>query len=130
MNTKIKQYYELKKQIEDLTKQKDLLAEEIKDFLATAPDNKVTEDNYVAKLQYKSLLKYNNEDAILKYLEENNLSDIYTSRKINSTKFNAELREGKKIYVDLKPYITENVSTALFVDKIDSVEDLISSDQK
>lgn len=123
---KIKEFYALKKHIEELTKQKDKLGEEIKEFLKSQDDMIYFDDNgYIAKIVTKTIFKYSNEKAIVDYLDKSNLADIYVTRKVNVSKLNDELKVGGKLYEDLRGFTTENKVDSLIVDKIDSVEDLI-----
>ena len=122
---KIKEFYALKMHIEELTKQKDKLGGEIKEFLKSQDDMVYFDDNgYTAKIVTKTIFKYSNEKAIVDYLDKSNLADIYVTRKVNVSKLNDELKVGGKLYEDLKGFTTENKVDSLIVDKIDSVEDL------
>lgn len=116
LQEKVKRYYEIKKQIDDLTSLKDSLGEEIKDMLVNEPDKKY-EDNegYSAKSINRITYKYNDETGIIDYLTRKGLSDIYLVKKIDTTKLNKELKNEGELYKALDKFISKNISESLEV---------------
>lgn len=115
INEKIKAYYELKNKIDELTKEKEQLGEEIKDMLSQEPNKTWEGDGLKAKLVERVTYKYTDETAILSYLTQKGLSDVYLTKKIDSTKLNKELKNKGQLYEALKPSFVESVSDSLTV---------------
>lgn len=117
IDEKIKEYFELKNQIDELTKKKDELASSLKEELQAYPEGKLTEDGrYKAKIVSRTTYKYTDETAIINYLTQRGLSEIYITKKIDTTKFNKELKNKGVLYEALKNSIVENTSDSLTVD--------------
>lgn len=116
LQEKVKRYYEIKKQIDDLTSLKDSLGEEIKDLLVNEPDKKY-EDNegYSARSTNRITYKYNDETGIIDYLTRKGLADIYLAKKIDTTKLNKELKNEGELYKALDKFVTKNITESLEV---------------
>ena len=116
LQEKVKRYYEIKKQIDDLTSLKDSIGEEIKDMLVNELDKKY-EDNegYSAKSINRITYKYNDETGIIDYLTRKGLSDIYLVKKIDTTKLNKELKNEGELYKALDKFVSKNISESLEV---------------
>lgn len=118
LETKIKKFYDLKALIEQLTDEKDKLAQNIKEDLEKEVDHKFeTEDGYNAKLTEKTNFTYLDEGAIFNYIISKGLSDVYISKKIDTVKLNKELKTEGYLYEAIKPYLTKTVSNSLSVTK-------------
>ena len=114
LDEKIKRFYDLKKQIEDLTILKESLSDEIKNLIINEPDKKYeNSDGYLVKCISRITYKYADETGIVDYLTKKGLSDIYMTKKIDSTKLNKELKNEGELYKALKNYIVKNVSESL-----------------
>lgn len=114
----LEQYLEVKKQEEEIAAKKEKLASEIKSYLENEPNMKYESANTRAALVEKVNFKYTDETAIFNYLNSNKLNDVYTIKKIDTTKFNKELKTKGILYNHLKNYITESVTTALNVSEV------------
>ena len=115
MDELIKQYIELKTQEEEIKAKKDVLSNQIKELLEKEPDMKYSTSDYVAKLIEKTNFSYNDETAIINYITAKGLSDIYLTKKINTSKLNSELKNKGSLYNATKQYLTENIVKALDV---------------
>lgn len=114
IDEKIKKYYEIKSQIEELITLKDSIGEEIKKVVLNAPDKKYkSSDGYLAKCVTRITYKYTDESAIINSITKKGLSDIYMTKKIDSTKLNKELKNKGELYNNLKSYINENITDSL-----------------
>ena len=119
----IKEFKQVQDEIDSLEKRKEELSTQLKSLIE---EKYVTKDGkYVATIVEKSTFKYNDEKAIIDYLTKNNLNDIYLTTKINTTKFNKELKEKGKIFENVKPYITETLTEALTVKTNNTLEEII-----
>lgn len=116
LDEKIKRYFELKDEIAVLETEKDQLSESIKAMIGVFPDQAyTTPDGYSAKLIEKTTYKYNDETAIIKYLNDKNLADTYMVKKFDTTKINKELKNHGILFNDLKEYISEVLTESLTV---------------
>lgn len=116
LNENIKKYYEIKKQIEELTNLKDSIGEEIKKSLLNMPDKKYENDEgYLAKSTDRVTYKYNDETGIIDYLTRKGLADIYLAKKIDTTKLNKELKSEGELYKALDKFVTKNITESLEV---------------
>lgn len=116
LDEKLKKYYEIKRQIEDLTSLKESLGLEIKGLVINQPDKKYENaEGYSAKSVTRTTYKYLDETAIIDYITKKGLSDIYMTKKVDSTKLNKELKNEGELYTALKPYVGKIVSDTLEV---------------
>lgn len=111
----IKEFIALKKQEEELKVKKENLSAAIKEALNAEKVDKYTCDNGTAKIINKTTYSYDDETAIMNYIVSKGLSDMYLVKKINTTKFNTELKNKGLLFESVKPYITEKVSKVLEV---------------
>ena len=111
----LNEYLELKRQEDELAAKKEELGNKIKAELKNLPGRKYTENGFKATLTDKVTFKYDDEAAIVNYIIQKGLSEIYLSKKIDATKFNKELKNEGMLYESVKPYLTKNVSEALSV---------------
>ena len=119
----IEEFKKVQDEIDVLEKRKEELSAQLKNLIE---DKYITKDGkYVATIVEKSTFNYNDEKAIIEYLTKNNLNDIYLTTKINTTKFNKELKEKGMIFENVKPYITETLTEALTVKTNNTLEEII-----
>ena len=111
----IKEFLEIKHQEEELKSKKEELSSQIKTLLESEKDEKYVCSNGSAKLISKTTYTYNDEAAIMNYIISKGLSDVYLVKKVNTTKFNSELRNKGILFEAVKNYVTENVSKSLEV---------------
>lgn len=91
------------------------LGEKIKEELKKLPNNKYEENGFKATITNKTTYKYTDESAIVNYIIQKGLSDIYLSKEISTTKLNNALKEKGQLYENLKSYVSENITEALTV---------------
>ena len=115
LNELIKEFLEINHQEEELKAKKDELSAQIKALLEKEPNEKFVGSNGSAKLVSKTTFTYNDETAIMNYIISKGFSDVYLTKKINTTKFNSELKTKGALYDATKSYFTENVSKSLEV---------------
>lgn len=113
MDELIEQYMELKAQEEEIKNKKEVLANQIKELLEKEPKMKYETNEYVAKLVERTNFSYLDETAIINYITSKGLSDIYLTKKINTSKLNSELKNKGSLYNATKQYLTESVVKAL-----------------
>ena len=111
----LKEYLELKKQEDEIAAKKEELGKKIKEELKNLPGRKYDANGLKASITDKTTFKYDDEAAIVNYIIQKGLSEIYLSKKIDATKFNKELKNEGMLYESVKPYLTKNVSEALSV---------------
>lgn len=112
----IEQYLALKVQEDDIVSRKNDIATQIKQLLENEPNGKYeTPSGVKATLVEKTTFKYTDEIGILSYLSMKGLKDSFTSNKIDTTKFNAELKAKGSLYNAVKDYITESKQKSLTV---------------
>ena len=113
LNEKLNRYYELQEQVKELSDEMDSLKSEIISDMENEGITNQKTDEVEGKLVNKTLFKYTDEIAILKYLRDNKL-DNFIQSKVNSS-INKELKTKGKLYEDLKLYCSETNSTQLSV---------------
>ncbi|WP_300924583.1 hypothetical protein [uncultured Clostridium sp.] len=113
----LKEYLEIKKQEEELTTKKNELATKIKEELKKLPNRKYDENGIKACVTDKITFKYNDQTAIINYITQKGLSDIYLNKSINTTVFNTELKNEGVLFENVKQYITKNLTESLTVSR-------------
>lgn len=108
----IKAYIDIKNQIEELEAKKNEIGETIKDYLKTAEGKKFDGQNYKAALVDKTLFKYTDEAAIVRYIKRYNLKN-YLKETINTKVLNDDLKKGGSLEEDLKEYFVKTSSEQL-----------------
>lgn len=114
LNEQIKEYVELQKAKDELKAKIDAIKQEIIDAMNSQGVNKVETAQGTATLVTKTNIKYTDELAIVKYCEDNNLTN-YITKKVNTTALNKELKKGGVLKESLNTYYSENVSQVLTV---------------
>lgn len=116
LDSLVRQYLSVKIEEEAIVARKNELADKIKELLENEPNGKyVTEGGTKATLVEKTTFKYNDETAIMNYLTMKGLKDVYMVKKIDTTKFNAELKVKGALFEDVKSYITESKQKSLTI---------------
>ena len=114
LNEQIKEYVELQKEQEELKAKLDAAKQEIIDAMTSQGLSKFETAQGTATLVAKTNIKYTDELAIVKYCEDNNLTN-YITKKVNATALNKELKKGGVLKESLNTYYSENVSQVLTV---------------
>ena len=114
----LQQYMDIKKQEDELATKKESLSTEIRTLLEKEPKMKYEGASNKASLIEKILYKYEDEAAIINYLNCNKLNEIYIVKKIDTSKFNKELKSKGTLYNHLKRYISESKTLALSVSEV------------
>lgn len=111
----LKEYLEIKKQEDEITAKKAELGAKIKEELKKLPNRKYDENGIKASVTDKVTFKYNDEAAIVNYIIQKGLSDIYLNKKIDTTKFNNELKKEGLLLENVKNFVTKNTTESLTV---------------
>lgn len=117
LDEKIKEFYELKTQVDQLNERKDALNKEIKELMIQNGIDTYSNEELNSKLVYKTNFKYLDEVGIINYLTQKGLSNIYMVNKIDTTKLNKELKAKGQLFESLKNYINKEESATLTVNK-------------
>lgn len=109
-------YLEVKRQEDELSIRKNDLADKIKNLLENEPKGKYESSNGIkATLVEKTIFKYVDETAIINYITKKGLKDIFLVKKIDTTKFNNELKTKGSLFEDVKSYVAESKQKSLTV---------------
>ena len=110
---KVKMYIDLREQADQLNAEIDTLKKDLEDEFSKNGYAAYEYDNYILKYIAKTSTVYNNEEAIMEYLEKEEPDLIQKS--ISKTKLNNKLRSMKdtKLVESLKPYYTTSTSYCL-----------------
>lgn len=111
----LKEFIELKKQEDELKAKENELASKIKEELKKLPKSKYDANGIKATITNKTTFKYDDEVAIMNYIKSKGLKDVYLTYKINTTKFNEELKKEGTLFENVKGYVTKNLTEALTV---------------
>lgn len=117
LDKKIKEFYELKIQLDELNKRKDMLTEEIKSLMIQNGIDDYNNNELCSKLTYKTTFKYKDEVGIINYLTQKGLASTYMSNKIDTTKLNKELKNKGQLFESLKNYIIKEENPSLSISK-------------
>ena len=116
LEEKIKEYFELKNNIDKMVEHKEALGAEIKGLLSNEPDQTyTTAGGLKATVVNSTTFKYDDKTAIIEYLTKKGLGDIYLTKDISTKKLNAELKNEGMLYENLKTYLTKTVTESLKV---------------
>lgn len=111
----LKEYLEWKAKKDEIETYLKSLGDKIKTELKKLPEMKYNANGYKASITNKTTFKYDDETAIINYITQKGLSDIYLNKSINTTKFNTELKNEGVLFENVKNYVTKNISEALTV---------------
>ena len=109
----IKEFIELKEQEKQLAERKKDLTEKIKSMI---PSGKYEKDGLKVQVVKSTTFKYDDQTAIINYLTQKGLSDVYIVKSIDTKKLNAELKNEGALYNALKPYTTKTITESLRID--------------
>lgn len=116
LDSLVRQYLSVKIEEEGIVARKNELADKIKELLEKEPGGKyITEGGTKATLVEKTNFKYTDEIGIMSYLSMKGLKDNFTSSKIDTSKFNAELKAKGSLYNGVKNYIVETKTKSLTI---------------
>lgn len=112
----VKKYLELKKLADKVKNEMDELKPLIiNDIDALKQTTFTTEEGITAKLITKVTVKYNDEPAMIEWLEKKNMNS-YITKSINSTLLNKELKTSTMLNEGLGSMITKKSSITLSVE--------------
>lgn len=112
----INSFLELRAKIDELTKQKDILADKIKQALVSEPNNKyVSKTGIKVTLVSSTTFKYTDENAIINYLNKQGTAGMYITKKLDTTKLNKELRLEGSLYENVKAFVNKITTESLKV---------------
>lgn len=116
LDNMIKEYIDIQKQEEEIKAKKEQLGLQIKEALANEPDaTYITAEGNRAMMVEKTTFKYTDELAIMNYIKTKGLSDVYLTTKIDTTKFNKELKSEGMLFEAVKSFVTKTITEALTV---------------
>jgi hypothetical protein len=113
LETLLKEYKDVCIKMEELKTVKEELNDRIKSLMTGKSYDGI---NYKATLTERTTFKYNDEVAMLNYIKKKGLSHLYIVEQIDTKKLNAELKLGKTLYNDIKPYIEKTITESLKVE--------------
>ena len=117
LNTSVKEYLALQEELETIKAKMAELKTEIVNDMEEAGLSTFEVDNVKAQVVSKETIKYTDELAIIKYLEDNGL-DRFIVKKIDATSMNKELKKSSTLNESLNSYVARTTAPSLIVKNI------------
>lgn len=114
----IKKYFELKEQIEQLTKVKDELNEKITTRLQELELNDYNNGEYSTKVVNNTKINYTDEPKLIELLKGDETLKGFVVEKVNTKALNDLIKKSTSVASKLQEVYTKNITTSLTVKKI------------
>lgn len=118
LNDNLKEYFELKAKKEDYEAQVKHLNSIIVEQLEMLGEKKYSNGEYSATLSYKEGIKYNDEQALIELLKQDENLKSYVVETINSKGLNELIKKSESVASKLNENYTKTSSSSLTVKKI------------
>ena len=113
----IAEYYDIKAQKDALDEKLKAKNKEIVALLEKKGETKYKNDNYTTSLSYKTSFKYKDEIELIRRLISDYNMGEYVVEKVDTTKFNDQLKKSPSFKELFNDMIDETISSSLSVKK-------------